>query len=144
MSYFRRALSGVQSQPPGGRVSKAALGDIPEWGTTVGQTVPPPSRVMAARGRVGPRWYRQLQGTTLGADEPTGNTLAVPTLPEPKGDVDVIRHIDENLAKISAAQDEDAKRRRIGNVLAGVGLAFAAIKLGIIAIPALRRRSSDE
>lgn len=101
MSYFhkrygrgRRALSGVQSQPTGGRIARGALG------ATISEYLlvplpeppppPPPTRVMASRGRVGPRWYRQLQGGslggsdlgTLGADAPTGHTLAVPTISE--------------------------------------------------------------
>jgi hypothetical protein len=114
MSYFRRGLSGVQSQPQGGRVSRSALSGVqsrPSGGrvarSALGLAVvegkaivkqivtrperpppppppPPPSQVMAGRGRTGPRWYRQLAGTTLGADEAPGHTLAGSTLSEPE------------------------------------------------------------
>jgi hypothetical protein len=146
VSYFRKALSGLQSQPMGGRVATAAMGDIAEWGTTAGTvrpTPPPPSAIMRYRGRVGPRWYRQLQGTTLGADEPDGNTLSVPTLPEPQGAV--VERIDRNVTSLVAAEAEESKRRKISLVIAGVGLLFAAAKLGIIAIPHIRKmRSTPE
>lgn len=66
MSYFRkrnrRGLSGIQSQPPGGRVLVSALsGDAGA-----------------------PRWYRQMQGCSLlGDDEPTASSLLEPTLADP-------------------------------------------------------------
>jgi hypothetical protein len=96
MSYFQgrrgqRGLSGVQSQPQGGRVSNKALGAAVTEYNLLGSSMPrptppppPPSQIMAGRGRVGPRWYRQLQGTTLGADDAPGNTLSTPTLSEPE------------------------------------------------------------
>lgn len=136
MSYFRRGLSGIQSQPPGGRVHHGALGaSVNEY--TITAPPPPPSRVMAARGRVGPRWYRQLQGTSLGADDPTGNTLATPTLSEPDGTV--IRRIDQNVVSLVASEAAEDKRRKLTTILTGLGLVFAAAKLGFIAIPHLRK-----
>ena len=156
MSYSRRyrgrrALSGVQSQPSGGRISRVAesLGDLVEYGLTGGQTPPPPppppSRVMAMRGRVGPHWYRQMQGvagTSLGADDPTGHTLAVPTLSEPAGDV--MQRIDQNVTSLVAAEAEEAKRRKITLALSIIGAVFAAAKLGIIAIPHIKKMRAGE
>lgn len=114
MSYFRRGLSGVQSQPPGGRVNRGALGGLQSrvpggrvsrsaLGMVVVDTSgiiksiatqptrppppppkPPPSQIMQARQHVGPRWYRSMQGVSLGLDDAPGHTLSVPTLGEPE------------------------------------------------------------
>lgn len=174
MSYFRKGLSGlagVQSQPPGKRVSRGALGGIqsrpaggrvsrsalgaatPEF-TLLGSTtpaplppLPPPSRVMSARGRTGPHWYRQLAGTTLGgttlgADPAPGDTLSVPTLSEPGGAIDTrdpITRIDQNVARLVEAEADEAKRRKLALILTGIGVVFTAAKLGIIAIPYIRK-----
>jgi hypothetical protein len=56
MPYIKKArpLSGVQSQPPGGRISAYALSGFDKH---------------LVRTEKGPAWYGQMQGATLGSDE---------------------------------------------------------------------------
>lgn len=66
-----RSLSGIQSRPSGMRISRAALGDITEYGTLASQ--PPVIKKPVSRVRympVGraPAWYSEMQGVTLGDD----------------------------------------------------------------------------
>lgn len=89
----RRALAGVSSVPPGRRVATMTvlpgLSGLHEYGVITSTTLPPPPPPRARTRAVGrlahsgqPAWYRAMQGTTLGADDPEPSTsLAQPSLP---------------------------------------------------------------
>lgn len=146
MSYFRKGLGGVQSQPQGGRISRGALGGVqsqPSGGRIsrgalgLGMTVvdttgivkaintqptrpppPPPSRIMASRGKVGPRWYRQTSMGSLGVDENEPvNTLAVPTLSEPAATVQFRENLLSANRQIIEAEKERTRKEEIRGYL---------------------------
>lgn len=136
--YGRRALSGVQSQPQGGRVAKAALGAVSEYlplGPPPPPPPPPPSRVMASRGKVGPRWYRQMQGLgslgggdlgTLSGAAPTGHSLSTPTLSEPDDATTNFRKamLASNQALLEAERDRTHKEQVRGFLQIGATLSI--------------------
>jgi hypothetical protein len=145
VSYFRRGLSGVQSQPQGGRISRGALAGVqsqPSGGRiargALGMTVidtsgvvkaiatqptrppPPPSRIMTSRGKVGPRWYRQTFGSlgSLGADENEPvNTLAAPTLGEPQATSQFRENLLDSNRQILAAEKERIRKEELRGYL---------------------------
>lgn len=47
----------------------------------------------------------------------------------------VIRRVDANVLRLVTQIDADAQRRKITLILTGVGVLFAAAKLGFVAVP---------
>jgi hypothetical protein len=111
-------LSGVSSQPPGRRVSTRALVQM------AGVSSQPPGR----RVRLPVASKFGIQGTLGDTQTVVDPTIAAADLATLKVRTDAI------LARL----DEDARTRKVALVIAGVSALFAAVKLGFIAIPALR------
>ena len=109
MTYFRRPLSGVQSQPPGGRVfssAMGALGAIPQPAITVVARRRRKRRRRALGAVEGPAWYRQMQGSTLGDDgTATASSLTEPTLSD-------TQFRSQALTALQAMRAQDADRIR--------------------------------
>lgn len=134
MSYHRSPLSGVASQPPGARVSRGALtgvGDITEYGLpTIGAgTRPRPPRVRAGAlsSDVGPRWYQQMQGSTLGADDTGPSSILQPTLADPaqttrQATLDTL----QTMQRQEAARIKLEERRGYLQLAATLSIPFAA------------------
>lgn len=47
----------------------------------------------------------------------------------------VIRRVDTNVQRLVTELEADAQRRKVTLVLTGVGVLFAAVKLGFVAVP---------
>ena len=139
MSYHRKgrsSLSGVQSQPPNARVFRHALEGLHEYGLpatgSTKTTVPVPPRTRRALGADWPaasgppRWYRAMQGATLGADDNGPMELAEPTLTDP---LDLQR---EQLRTLKSMQEQererikDEKLRGIFQIAATLSIPLAA------------------
>lgn len=56
----------------------------------------------------------------------------------------VLRRIDQNVALLIKAQQADESRRKLSIAIGIAGIVFAAAKLGIIAIPHIKRWRSGE
>ena len=110
----------------GGRVARSALGLVVVDGSNIVKTIatmppkpppPPPSRIMSSRGRVGPRWYRAMQGTTLGADDEPVNTLSTPTLSEPEATTQFRSQLLESNRQIIEAERERTRKEELRGYL---------------------------
>jgi hypothetical protein len=87
------------------------------------------------------RHRRRLLGTLAG--RPFAGALGEDTTLTPTAPVqapDVLTVLDDRTKEILRRLDEDAKNRRFALIIAGASALFAALKLGIIAFPALRSR----
>jgi hypothetical protein len=67
---------------------------------------------------------------------------AVPALPPDETDSVVLRRVDVGVAQLVAAQEAEEKRRKVTLILTGVGVVFAAIKLGFIVVPHFRSKTT--
>lgn len=61
----------------------------------------------------------------------------------PETDSAVIARIDQRTAAIAQQQVDDAQNRKISLIIGGAAALFAAIKLGIIAVPHIRRHLAE-
>ena len=157
----RTAMSGVSSQPAGARISMHALSGLPEYTGGVGAQIlvrdppppppppkPPPRTLRAARARLsvarsamsgvssqppGARIYFSL-----------GDDITKPTVADPATDPVTLAVIAERTAEILRRQAEEDKRRKLAMIVTAIGAVFAAARLGIIAIPHIRRRIRSE
>jgi hypothetical protein len=80
-------------------------------------------------------WSRYL---STGADD-TVDTV----VPTPETDSVVLQRIDTRTLAIADQQKSDADSRRLTVIIGAVGALFAALKLGIIAIPHVRRHFAE-
>ncbi len=55
-----------------------------------------------------------------------------------ESDTVVIRRVDANVQRLVTELEADAQRRKITLVMTGIGVVFAAAKLGFIALPHIR------
>lgn len=50
----------------------------------------------------------------------------------------VLRRVDAGMTQLVKAQQAEESRRKITTILTAIGVGFAAIKLGFIAVPAIK------
>ena len=62
-----------------------------------------------------------------------------PPAPPAEGDSDIIRRIDQRTQKILDQQADEARSRRLAVYVGVAGALFAAVKMGIIAMPHFRK-----
>lgn len=58
---------------------------------------------------------------------------------EVEADGVILRRVDAGVAQLVAANAAEEKRRKLTLILTGAGVLFAAVKLGIIAVPHVLR-----
>lgn len=64
---------------------------------------------------------------------PMGDDITAPTVTDP------IEEIRTNVAELIKRAREDAENRKIALIIGGVSALFAAAKLGLVAIPLIRK-----
>jgi hypothetical protein len=68
------------------------------------------------------------------------NRAAAMGLGADETDTVVIRRVDANVAQLVAANKAEERRRKLTVIMTGIGVLFAAVKLGFVAVPFLKRR----
>jgi len=121
MPFIRRPLSGVTSQPLGRRspVARGRNYDVP----------------LMQR--------KQLEHTLSGGifQGGLGDTAPVAPAPVPQAvDATILTALDKRTTAILKSLDEQNKARRITLVIAAASALFAAVKLGLIAVPHIRSK----
>jgi hypothetical protein len=156
MSYFRkrngRSLSGISSQPPGMRVSTSALGQLLGVDPVVLDATGAPRQPAAWPQRaIRNMTVAQVPVVGMGgiSSQPPGPRVSEAALgifgDAPDGAAKLVDPIDDLRAKVAdmlARQKAESDARKFALIIGAAGALFAAARLGIVAIPLIRKKRS--
>lgn len=127
-------MSGVSSQPPGSPIYYAMTG----LGGTARRKRVPVARPMSGLSSQPPG--APVHFALMGMFGDDGLSILTPTVEDPA----VAQSASDKLDEILRRQKEEQRARKLAQLVAIAGSLFAAVRLGIIAVPHIRKRIAGE